>query len=268
MGEASWDSASRISAFNEVKRSDFRLWAVDYSGATVPEFHQLLYSLQQLPLTLWVAGMGVKAFHAGVLALRWRERWREMTSRVTWISHAETPALRRAAFPLDETLEAATLDKLTLLRWNAPKAQQILSAPEQRAQMTARRLNLAASVAEDLRDCDFGCWRGREFLEVHRDDPDGIASWLTDPAAAPHGGESIAALVDRVARWLTQHSAEGHTIAVTHPAIIRGAIIFALDAPLQSFWRVDISPASVTDLRFNGSAWTIRSLGERLECAC
>jgi broad specificity phosphatase PhoE len=53
----------------------------------------------------------------------------------------------------------------------------------------------------------------------------------------------------------------GHTIAVTHPAVIRAAILNSLQSPPESFWRIEIAPLSVTDLRYNGRLWTTRSTG-------
>jgi broad specificity phosphatase PhoE len=38
--------------------------------------------------------------------------------------------------------------------------------------------------------------------EVQQEDPNGILSWLTDPGATPHGGESIDALIGRVGSWM------------------------------------------------------------------
>lgn len=188
-----------------------------------------------------------------------------MTSRITFISHAVTPALRHAAFPRDEALEAREVARLRALAWKAPPAQQILTAPEKRAAMTAESLSLTASIAEDLRDCNYGSWKGRQLSEVEEDDPDGLIVWLSDPAATPHCGESIKSLVARVGRWCKSQAKTGHTIAVTHPAIIRSAVLLALSAPLQSFWRLDIAAASVTDLRYNCFVWTVRSTAARLD---
>lgn len=135
--------------------------------------------------------------------------------------------------------------------------------------MTALHLNLAVSITDDLCDCDFGKWRGKGLDQVQQEDPAGVASWLTDPAAAPHGGESIESLVLRVKGWMHRQRDLGHTIAVTHPSIIRCAVILALDAPLQSFWRIDIAPTSLTDLRYNGATWTLRSSAIKMsESSC
>jgi len=89
--------------------------------------------------------------------------------------------------------------------------------------------------------------------------PEGVFTWLTDPSAVPHGGESIVELIERIASWLDTQRNAGPTIAFTHPAVIRSAIIHTLSAPAQSFWRIDVAPLTLTDLRHNGRAWTIRS---------
>lgn len=188
-----------------------------------------------------------------------------MATRLTLISHAATQAQRRAAFPLDEPLDEREIAKIAALGWKAPRAQRILAGPERRTQETARALGLSAAIAADLRDCDYGLWRGRELSELQSLDPEGLVAWLTDPIANPHGGESIVSLIDRVARWMDKGMDEGmeaaHTIAVTHPPLIRGAIVHALQVPPAAFFRIDVAPLSVTDLRFNGKVWTLRSTG-------
>jgi broad specificity phosphatase PhoE len=183
-----------------------------------------------------------------------------MATRLTLISHAATPALRRAAFPLDESLDEREIAKITGLNWQPPRADRIISAPERRAQQTAQALGFTVKTVTELRDCDYGTWGGRAFDEVHSSDPDGVVAWLTDPDATPHKGDSIAHLVARLAQWLDGQNETGHTVAVTHPAVIRGLIVHALTAPILAFWRIDIAPLSLTDLRFNGKAWTLRSI--------
>jgi broad specificity phosphatase PhoE len=187
-----------------------------------------------------------------------------VTTRLSLISHAATQAQRHVAFPLDEPLDQREISKISSLGWQPPKTQKILSAPEQRTQQTAQALGLAATVTSELRDCDYGVWRGRELSELQAQDPEGVATWLADPAASPHSGESIANLIDRVGGWLDQQREDGHTIAVTHPAVIRSVVVHVLNAPIQSFWRIDIAPLSLTDLRFNCKGWTLRSCATTL----
>ena len=184
-----------------------------------------------------------------------------MATRLTLISHAATEAQRRAAFPADELLSETEMAKIANLGWRAPATQRILCGPERRVQQTADALGLRAEVDQDLRDCDYEAWRGYELSEIESRKPEDVATWLTDPEAAPHGGESILKLMARIRRWLEQQRDAGHTLAITHSAVIRGIVVQALQAPPLAFWRIDVAPLSITDLRFNGRLWTVRSAG-------
>jgi broad specificity phosphatase PhoE len=97
--------------------------------------------------------------------------------------------------------------------------------------------------------------------EVQSEEQEGILAWLSDPSAAPHGGESLERLVVRVRIWMEEQRAVKHTIAVTHPGVIRAAVVYALQIPMHTFWRIDIAPLTVTDLCFNNSVWTLRHSG-------
>jgi broad specificity phosphatase PhoE len=199
-----------------------------------------------------------------------------LATRLTLISHAATEAQRRAAFPLDEPLEKPEMARVAALGWKAPRAQRLVAGPERRVQQTAEALELQVEVAVELRDCDYGSWRGSALSDIELRQPGEVLTWLTDPATAPHGGESILQLITRVGGWLEQQRATEHTIAITHPAVIRAAIVHTLQAPPSSFWRIDIPPLSLTDLRWNGRVWTLRSSGSPLPtrnrryraCAC
>lgn len=185
-------------------------------------------------------------------------------SRVTFISHAETVALRDVGFPLDNSLAPEEMKRIAGLHWTVPRAQHLWCAPEQRTRQTAEALGIAADSLLDLQDLDYGAWCGWGLDDIQESDPAGLMLWLKEVSAAPHGGESILELIARVGIWLDEQRNAGHTIAVTHPAVIRGAILHALNAPPQSFWRIDLAPLTVTDLRFNGIAWTLRSVGSPL----
>jgi broad specificity phosphatase PhoE len=184
--------------------------------------------------------------------------------RITFISHAPTAALVRAAFPVDEPIEPREVEKLGLMDWIPPRARQIYAGPEQRTRQTANALGLNPILSAELRDLDYSSWRGRSLDDIQASDLESVRRWLTDIESAPHGGESVATLLTRVDCWLAGQQYSGHTVAVTHPAVIRAAIILALRAPAQSFWRVDIPPASITDLRWTRSSWSVRCSGCRI----
>jgi broad specificity phosphatase PhoE len=185
----------------------------------------------------------------------------DLPGRITLISHAPTAAVRIAAFPLDEPIEPRDLERLRSIGWISPRVRQVYAGPEQRARQTAKALGFDPILSAELKDLDYCSWRGKSLGEVQSTDAHGVVRWLTDVDAAPHGGESIASLLARTERWLMGQNGSGHTLAFTHPAVIRAAVLLTLQAPAQSFWRVDIPAVSVTDLRWNGRLWSLRSSG-------
>jgi broad specificity phosphatase PhoE len=185
-----------------------------------------------------------------------------MTSRLVLICHASTDAVRKVAFPADEPLDAHGRADAGALAGRLPHADRCWTSPEQRARQTAEALKLDAIALSVLRDCDYGDWRGFSFDEVSARDPQAISRWLRDPAATPHGGESLLRLMRRVAEWLDGENAMNRrAIVVTHAAIIRAAIIHAIDATPQSFWRIDIAPLSMTRLSGTNGRWNLVSAG-------
>ena len=183
-----------------------------------------------------------------------------MTARLILICHASTEAVRRSAFPADEPLDDIGRRDAAAVAGSLPHAEQIWASPEMRTRQTAQELGLDAAVQPSLRDCDYGAWRGCTFDDVQAREPDAVAAWLHDPAAAPHGGESVLALMHRVATWLAgEHQHHRQSIVVTHAAIIRAAIVHAIDATPQSFWRIDIAPLSGTRLSGTQGRWNLVS---------
>jgi broad specificity phosphatase PhoE len=186
-----------------------------------------------------------------------------MTCRISLISHGTTSAMRRAAFPLDEELEDGSAIEPVRSRSALLKASRAWTSPARRARQTAVALGLRCIEEVALRDLDCGSWAGRGLEEIQREDPAAIAAWRTDPKGAPHGGESIADFLRRVGVWLDREAADGgRIVAVTHAAVIRAGVVHAIDAPLTSFWHVDVAPLTVADLRHDGSRWTLRALGQ------
>jgi broad specificity phosphatase PhoE len=181
-----------------------------------------------------------------------------MVLRLGLICYAPTRAIRASSFPSDEALDDAGLKEARAAAGYFPRGIRCLASPALAARQTAEALGLSPSAEPELRDCDYGGWAGRSLEALQADDPHGIAQWLSDPAARPHGGESLAALLRRVAAWLEAQTAQtGKIVAVTHASIVRAAIIQVLHAPLDSFWRIDIAPLSATWLHRNQARWVL-----------
>ncbi|WP_160011453.1 histidine phosphatase family protein [Rhizobium sp. 18055] len=182
-----------------------------------------------------------------------------MMTRLTLICHGATAANRQARFPLDEPLEDGAMAEAPALAQQLPRASRVFTSPALRARQTADALGLTAEMAPALADCDYGRWAGQSIMALQQSEPDALATWMSDVDAAPHGGETIAALRDRLLPWMQEQSgAGGHAIAISHAALIRVAILIALQAPLSAFWRIDIDPLSTVRMTSNGTRWSLR----------
>jgi broad specificity phosphatase PhoE len=185
-----------------------------------------------------------------------------MTARLILVCHGSTDALRKAAFPGDEPLDHYGRADAAALAGRLPSGERCWASPELRTRQTAEALQLDAISLTALRDCDYGAWKGQTFDAVLMREPKAIEAWLRDPEATPHGGESLLSLMKRVAQWLEGENAMNRqAILVTHATIIRAAIIHAIQAAPESFWRIDIAPLSVTRLSGRAGRWNLSCAG-------
>ncbi|WP_032401431.1 histidine phosphatase family protein [Rhodococcoides fascians] len=181
-------------------------------------------------------------------------------TRLILVSHARTAAMRTGRFPGDEPLDDSGMRDLAAVT-DIPRADRVLSGPESRSMATAQIFGTDISVEPALADIAYGRWSGLEMTDLP--DADAMA-WLSDPAFVPPGGESLVALFSRVQTWLDDvGSTPGRTLAVTSPAVIRAVVVLVLEAPVRSFWRVDVSPLSRTSVSRRGGAWTIGAVAEK-----
>jgi broad specificity phosphatase PhoE len=188
-----------------------------------------------------------------------------MTIRLVMITHAPTAATRESRFPADDPLDARGAETAAAARGTLRRFDRVLRGPERRCAETAAGLGLDAVVDPSLVDLDLGAWRGRTLTELEASQAMELGTWLTDPDAAPNGGESLSSLMDRVAGWLDGLPAERARIAaITHPAVVRAAVLQTLGAPLNCFWRLDSAPLTQTWLTHHGGRWQLRETGHPL----
>ncbi|GAA2716648.1 MULTISPECIES: histidine phosphatase family protein [Streptomyces] len=182
-----------------------------------------------------------------------------MTVRVMFVSPAMNAALRQARFDDGAAVEPAGLAKAGAAASALPGADRYGCAPSLRCRQTATALGLDTEPVADLGDLDVGRWRGRSLEELAACDADAVAAWLSDPGAAPHGGESLSALVERVGGWLDRASdGSGRILAVAEPAAVRAAMVHALGLPLTVFWRLDVAPLTLTVLTGRTGRWNLQ----------
>ncbi|MFF7356241.1 histidine phosphatase family protein [Streptomyces filipinensis] len=133
-------------------------------------------------------------------------------------------------------------------------------SPSSGSALTAAALGLAATSEPVLRDIDYGAWRGGAVADIVAADPHGYSVWLTDPDAAPHGGETVRQLCRRAAAWLDGLPEETDAaLVIAEPAVVRALLVHALSAPVRAFWTLRAPPLSTVCLTRHGDRWYIQS---------
>ncbi|KAB2588869.1 histidine phosphatase family protein [Streptomyces arboris] len=196
-----------------------------------------------------------------------------MTVRVMLVAPAMNAALREARFDGDAPLDRAGERSARAAAAAVPRSGAVLSGPSERCLGTAAALGLTARAEPALTGWDLGRWTGRRLDEVGAAEPDAVAAWIGDPSAAPHGGESLRALVERVGGWLDGAGAgagdtlgaggapdarDRSVLAVAEPAVVRAAVVHALALPVEAFWRLDVAPLVLTELSGRSGRWNVR----------
>ena len=146
-----------------------------------------------------------------------------MAPRLLIIAHAETPGSRALVFG-DGSASAwrpSAVWGVRVARW--------VSAPDPACRATAEQIGTGVTIADDL-----GGLRlrpvGRADARRRRSRRAGaVATWLSDPYAAPHGGESLAAMLARVGTYVDGADwPDGRSAAVVTPLVARALVVHAL----------------------------------------
>ncbi|MFK8848072.1 histidine phosphatase family protein [Streptomyces sp. Ac-502] len=188
-----------------------------------------------------------------------------MTTRVMLVSPSFDDALGAVRFPAGESLTPGGLRRARAARPAAAAlpADRALTSPSARCRETAEALGLRAEPDPGAAGRAMGRWRGLALEDVLAAEPAAVTAWLSDADSAPHGGETLAQLLGRVADWLAGLAAEGgRIVAVVEPDVVRASVVCALGAPPSSFWRVDVPPLTVTALSGRDGRWNVRVAGE------
>ncbi|MER6118041.1 histidine phosphatase family protein [Streptomyces sp. NPDC001743] len=183
-----------------------------------------------------------------------------MAVRVMLVSPAMNAALREARFAGDAPLDASGLREARAAGATLPSVDRAVRGPSRRCALTADALGMQATAEPEARDWELGRWAGSRLDEVSTSEPEAVAAWLTDPSASPHGGESLLGLCARVGAWLDSldGGGPGRVLAVVEPAVVRAAVVGALELPPQAFWRIDVAPLALTELSGWAGRWNLR----------
>ena len=194
-----------------------------------------------------------------------------MSTRANWISargeptvtlllrHGQTPmsVQKRYAGRTDAPLtDTGVRQAVAAAKRLAPAGiAAIVTSPLQRAVRTAEEVAAATGVpvlADDgFRETDYGAWEGLTFAEVRERWPSEVTRWLADPDVAPPGGESFAAVSERVTAALHRVLAgrEGQTVLiVSHVTPIKMLVAAALLAPSAALYRMHLDVAALCEI--------------------
>lgn len=170
-----------------------------------------------------------------------------VATRWWWVRHAPVAAAPGViAGQLDLPADLSDRDGLAALAPRLPADAVWLVTPLRRTRETAQALlalrgdgaaPAPALVAEpELMEQHFGAWQGRTHADLSGE-PGVDRFWEAPARAAPPGGESFAAVADRVGRAVDRLSAlhAGRDIvAVAHAGAIRAAVGHALSLTPES----------------------------------
>jgi alpha-ribazole phosphatase len=142
--------------------------------------------------------------------------------RVYLIRHPRpvvAPGVCYGASDLD--MEDDVLDCAYRLRKLLPAQVPLFSSPMRRCRKLAEALHPAVTYDARLREMDFGAWELQPWSRIPRAELD---AWAAAPMTyAPPGGESVAAVRQRVTDFLDEHRQPGAEdfAAITHAGVIR-----------------------------------------------
>ncbi|GAA3148660.1 histidine phosphatase family protein [Streptomyces echinatus] len=181
-----------------------------------------------------------------------------MRVRLTMLCATATEGSRDQVFG-DGALSEHDRHELAAARAALPPYARAVRTPSVRCAQLAEALAVEATPESALRDLDYGAWDGRPLEEIAAEDPYGLSSWLTDPDAAPHGGESVRELCRRTATWLDMLRGDtGSVLAITESTVVRAALVHVLSAPARAFWHLDVPSFSAVTLTMRDGGWNAR----------
>jgi broad specificity phosphatase PhoE len=137
----------------------------------------------------------------------------------------------------------------------------------QTAEPLARIRGLTLQTTTALRELHFGEWTGLTYQKLLEEDPEIYGRWLRRPLQVrPPKGENLKELKNRVLAWfypvLRTHHPDETILLVGHSGSLKIILFEALSLDLASFWRVELSPASISRLTYYENTFVVHTLND------
>jgi len=146
---------------------------------------------------------------------------------------------------------------------DAAGVRRVVSSPLRRcvdtAQPTADRVHVPLETDVRLIEIAHGTWEGRLRDELAANDPERYRAWRGDPAnVAFEGGESLRDVLQRWRDFASTFRPAVPTLLVTHDAVVRVALVHALERTLEHFWSTRVQNAGYATLDVDASGtWSV-----------
>jgi alpha-ribazole phosphatase/probable phosphoglycerate mutase len=199
-----------------------------------------------------------------------------MTTRLLLVRHGQTAYNAEVRFmgqldiPMDEIgrLQARAVAR----RLSAERPVAMYCSGLWRAFETASAIRSAIASHPELRTDErlteghFGAWQGKTYDSLKVQDAERLARWEADRLhAAPPEGESLQQIADRVGAAYADICAENRdktVIIVAHGGSLQVLLTLALGVPLETYWKLWVSNASVSELRLAEWGATLHLLND------
>jgi len=181
------------------------------------------------------------------------------------VRHGQTPAnaagllLGRADQPLTQLGERQAVAAASAVGSPA----RVLSSPLARATATAGAIGHPVQVDERWIELDYGVFDQAAWDDVPREV---WGRWRSDPGFAPPGGESVAALGERVrsaCEALAAEAAHADVVVVSHVSPIKAAVAWALGADELVAFRMHLDVAAICRITIGPDGPVLRSFNDR-----
>lgn len=128
----------------------------------------------------------------------------------------------------------------------------VIASPLKRAQQTADAFGLDIETDERFIELAYGVYEGVPHADVPSEVWD---RWRDDHRYVPEGGESLAALDERVQRAcneLVARAADGNIVVVSHVSPMKSAVAWALGVDISISWNCHLDHASICRIKMRG----------------
>lgn len=132
------------------------------------------------------------------------------------------------------------------------------TGPEPACLQTTEALGGSPQILAALAAPDLGRWTGTPLSDVAATDGEALRHWLSDPAAAPHGGESLSEATARIGTVCDRADwPPGRSVVVVTPMVATLIAAHALGGDVSLAFRIDVPPGGRFEISAGHGGWRL-----------